>query len=158
MDEMEMIATPAYKKAFNAYLRRGMPIEWSLKAMAARGELSLKAAEHPTTHYVWRTHGDGRVRAMHAANNGRIFSWDYPPATGHPGEDYGCRCTAEPYVRGESEFAYQTVMSGMQDSPDKWGTADFVNISMMEGPRGGVGDDRKLQRCGQFLFLCPGEI
>ncbi len=30
MDEMEISRTPAYKKAFNEYLRRGTPIEWSL--------------------------------------------------------------------------------------------------------------------------------
>jgi hypothetical protein len=38
------------------------------------------------------------VRASHAANNGRIFAWDNPPETGHPGEDYGCRCTEEAYT------------------------------------------------------------
>jgi hypothetical protein len=31
---MDITHTLAYKKAFNAYLRRGTPIEWSLKAMA----------------------------------------------------------------------------------------------------------------------------
>ncbi|MFZ5930880.1 MAG: phage minor head protein [Pseudomonadota bacterium] len=133
MDEMEMIATPAYKKAFNDYLRRGVLVEWSLKQAAARGELSLKAAEHPSTHYVWRTRGDGRVRATHAANNGRIFAWDYPPATGHPGEDYGCRCVAEPYVRGESEFAYQTMMSAVHDSSPKWKLLNFVWHAIKHG-------------------------
>ncbi len=101
----------------NEYLRRGTPIEWSLKAAAQ---------EHPTTHYIWRTRGDNRVRASHAANNGKVFAWDNPPATKHPGEDYNCRCTAEPYVRGVSEFAYQTLVSGMLDSPDKWGTVTFT--------------------------------
>ena len=86
MDNMDITHTLAYKKAFDAYLRRGTPIEWSLKAMAA-------LLERPTTHYIWRTRGDGRVRASHAANNGRIFSWDNPPPMGHPGEDYNCRCT-----------------------------------------------------------------
>lgn len=84
----DIVYTPAYKKAFNLYLRRGIPIELSLKAALQ---------EHPTTHYIWRTRGDGKVRASHAANNGRIFSWDNPPPVGHPGEDFGCRCTAEPY-------------------------------------------------------------
>ena len=41
--------------------------------------------------------GDGKVRPSHAANDGRVFAWDDPPPTGHPGEDYGCRW-AEPYV------------------------------------------------------------
>jgi len=36
------------------------------------------------------------VRPDHAANDGQIFSWDISPPTGHPGEDYNCRCYAEP--------------------------------------------------------------
>jgi len=59
--------------------------------------LKAVALAHATTHYIWRTRGDNKVRASHAANNGKIFAWDNPPPTGHPGEDYGCRCTAEPY-------------------------------------------------------------
>lgn len=74
-----------YKRAFDAYLRRGVPIELALKQ------------DRATTHYIWRTRDDERVRPSHAANNGKIFAWDNPPPTGHPGEDYGCRCTAEPY-------------------------------------------------------------
>lgn len=68
-----------YRKAFTQYLRRGTAIC-----------ISHKAAEQPTTHYIWRTAGDDKVRSSHAANNGKIFSWDNPPETGHPGEDYGC--------------------------------------------------------------------
>lgn len=65
------------------------------------------------TQYVWSTAGDSRVRpaaGTHSANNhrrldGRTFSWDSPPvvdvATGrrcHPGQDFGCRCTAMPIL------------------------------------------------------------
>jgi SPP1 gp7 family putative phage head morphogenesis protein len=117
MTQPEIIHTQAYRKAFDLYLRRGTPIELSLKAVAQ---------EHPTTHYIWRTRGDNKVRASHAANNGRIFSWDSPPPTGHPGEDYNCRCTTEPYVRGESEFAYQALTSAVNDSSPKWKIRDFV--------------------------------
>lgn len=85
---MHIIETPAYRKAFVRYLRRGTPIDVSLKAYKQ---------EHPTTHYIWHTRGDDKVRPSHAANNGRIFAWNDPPATGHPGEAYGCRCWAEPY-------------------------------------------------------------
>lgn len=46
--------------------------------------------------YIWTTKLDDQVRPSHAANNGKIFSWDNPPSTGHPGEDYGCRCEAKP--------------------------------------------------------------
>lgn len=50
------------------------------------------------TKYTWRTVGDSRVRESHRENDGKVFSWDDPPPeTGHPGEDYQCRCIAEPY-------------------------------------------------------------
>lgn len=47
--------------------------------------------------YIWQTSGDERVREEHAANDGQLFDWDKPPATGHPGEDINCRCVAIPY-------------------------------------------------------------
>lgn len=46
--------------------------------------------------YVWRSMDDEKVRDSHAANDDRVFGWDDPPNTGHPGADYGCRCWAEP--------------------------------------------------------------
>lgn len=64
------------------------------------------------TKYVWSTSHDSRVRECHAELDGKIISWDDPPAmwyntkskgtvyTGrrcHPGEDYACRCCALPY-------------------------------------------------------------
>lgn len=45
--------------------------------------------------YIWIDSGDNRVRDTHRENNDRSFWWDQPPATGHPGEDILCRCTAE---------------------------------------------------------------
>ena len=44
--------------------------------------------------YTWETVGDDRVRAGHAAINGRVFRWD---ADGErPGEAPNCRCSARP--------------------------------------------------------------
>jgi SPP1 gp7 family putative phage head morphogenesis protein len=49
--------------------------------------------------YIWVTVGDDRVRESHARKNGRIYRWDKPPAdTGHPGQDYQCRCIAQPIL------------------------------------------------------------
>lgn len=56
--------------------------------------------------YVWRTSRDERVRGNprglypHARHNhwereGKVYSWDNPPAGGHPGQDIQCRCYAE---------------------------------------------------------------
>lgn len=81
--------SPLYRKAFVAYLRRGTPIPVTL-------ERYLKEAERSTRFYIWRTRKDGKVRPSHAENDGRVFSWDDPPETGHPGTSYGCRCWAEP--------------------------------------------------------------
>lgn len=46
------------------------------------------------THYRWSTSGDERVRDSHAENDGKIFAYDDPPETGHPGFDFNCRCVA----------------------------------------------------------------
>lgn len=104
-----------YQKAFRNYLRYGMSIE-----------RQMKAAEHPTTHYIWRTTGDDKVRATHAANNGKIFTWNNPPATGHPGEDYGCRCVAEPYKPELYESAFQILISIVDEGLRRWYYDDFV--------------------------------
>lgn len=52
------------------------------------------------THYIWRTAQDERVRETHAEREGKTFAWDDPPEGGAPGEDYQCRCFAEPDVEG----------------------------------------------------------
>lgn len=50
--------------------------------------------------YRWRTSKDERVRPTHRAHEGRVYRWDDPPEnTGHPGEDYNCRCTASPILK-----------------------------------------------------------
>lgn len=48
--------------------------------------------------YRWRTAGDARVRTSHAAREGKIFSWEAPPADGHPGVPINCRCHPEPVL------------------------------------------------------------
>ena len=42
------------------------------------------------THYRWRTILDGRERPSHHANDKKIFAWNKPPATGHPGNEINC--------------------------------------------------------------------
>jgi len=63
------------------------------------GQLTqLRQTSNGVTHYVWATAGDERVRPTHAANEGQTFAWDDPPATGHPGQDYNCRCVSLPIL------------------------------------------------------------
>ncbi|MBR1915956.1 MAG: minor capsid protein [Alphaproteobacteria bacterium] len=52
---------------------------------------------HEEDYYIWRTEGDDKVRDAHAAREGHIYNWHIPPVGGHPGEDYNCRCWAEPF-------------------------------------------------------------
>lgn len=116
----------AYRKAFEGYLRYGTPIDLAVKAEATE--------EHPTSYYIWRTQRDGRVRPSHRENEGKIFAWDDPPPTGHPGEDYGCRCWAEPYVPAAEEH-FNITMQGVSDEGPPWGSADFVYHYFFGGGR-----------------------
>jgi len=67
--------------------------------------------------YKWTARHDSRVRPCHRELNNKIFSWNNPPAdwyvtkskgivyTGrylHPGQAYGCRCTAKPVFEGDT--------------------------------------------------------
>lgn len=56
------------------------------------------------TEYLWRTSMDEAVREAHRRLEGTKHSWDDPPQVGqrlvHPGEDYNCRCTADPVIPG----------------------------------------------------------
>ena len=58
------------------------------------GLTEVRQGQVGITRYRWRTAEDERVRSSHAANNGRIFDWTSPPATGHPSSDVQCRCVA----------------------------------------------------------------
>lgn len=53
--------------------------------------------------YRWSTSGDERVRTSHAENDGKIFSYDDPPATGHPGHEINCRCVQIPVLDEKAE-------------------------------------------------------
>lgn len=42
------------------------------------------------THYIWSSCGDSSTCDECAKNNGKKFSWNNPPKTGHPGEGLCC--------------------------------------------------------------------
>ncbi|AVX05853.1 hypothetical protein MXMO3_03348 [Maritalea myrionectae] len=104
-----------YKNAFNDYLRYGTPIERSLKT---------KAQRH-SGYYIWTTRQDQKVRPSHAANHGKIFAWDNPPPTGHPGEGFGCRCRAVPYVPSSAE-QFEIKLHDVSDNGRAWSDIDYV--------------------------------
>lgn len=111
---MTLIDPQEYREAFVQYLRKGTPIRFETKNT------------QPTTHYIWRTRRDGKVRSSHAEREGQVFSWEDPPEGGHPGEDYGCRCTAEPYLPQTSEFM-EISLQGVSGGGAAWSSRDFVN-------------------------------
>ncbi|MGC6471407.1 MAG: phage minor head protein [Parvibaculales bacterium] len=106
-------SSPAYEKAFNHYLRTGTPVARTLKQA------------RPTTHYIWRTRRDSRVRPSHAENDGKVFAWNNPPPTGHPGEDYGCRCIAEPYY-GDIQETLSHILHDIQTTAPRWESHDMI--------------------------------
>ena len=60
-----------------------------------------------STHYIWRSAGDGDVRPLHRKLNGQVFSWDEPPVAAengvraHAGQVFNCRCVPEPVLPQE---------------------------------------------------------
>lgn len=57
-----------------------------------------------SSHYIWRTVLDGRVRKEHRRLEGKVIAWDDPPVAGpdgmkyHAGQGPRCRCFAEPII------------------------------------------------------------
>ena len=69
--------------------------------------------------YIWRTVGDERVRETHQEVDGDYYSWDEPPAEtdgNHPGEDYQCRCWAEPSLPEYLEFQASLLDAETEDA------------------------------------------
>ncbi|MFN0115325.1 MAG: phage minor head protein [Paracoccaceae bacterium] len=112
---MPVISVEAYRRAFGDYIRTGAPIRVAPKEVGTSGR------------HVWRTRRDDRVRLAHRINDGHLFDWTDPPVKGHPGEAFGCRCVAVPYVPGETEFAYFTLQTGFGPEVQPWTDLDFVN-------------------------------
>lgn len=68
--------------------------------------------------YEWQTSGDERVREEHVHNDGKVFRWDSPPPTGHPGEDIQCRCVAIPIFNLDEEEARLSKESEESERPE----------------------------------------
>ena len=85
---------PEYEVAFENYLKYGKPITIPYYLLEIKSIIQ---------HYIWRTQGDFRVRPSNAANNGKIFGWDKPPTTGHPGQSPNFRCRPEVVIASCAE-------------------------------------------------------
>ena len=78
---------------------------WNLRRLARDqttkeiGQLTqIRHTQAGFLRYYWVSAGDKRVRPTHAANDGQVFAWTDPPATGHPGTEILCRCQAAAVV------------------------------------------------------------
>jgi hypothetical protein len=84
--------------------------------------------------YIWRSQDDTRVRARHADYDDNVFAYSRPPDDGHPGQAYGCRCTAEPVWPEELsegfllEKAQQFLPISLDQKSEiqRWDTWDFI--------------------------------
>jgi SPP1 gp7 family putative phage head morphogenesis protein len=50
------------------------------------------------TSYVWKHSHKRNPRLVHVARDGKVFSWDEPPADGPPGTQPYCGCRAQGYI------------------------------------------------------------
>jgi SPP1 gp7 family putative phage head morphogenesis protein len=72
-------------------------------ARTASGLTMARSEFVGSTHYYWRTCGDGDVRESHKHMDGRIIAWAQAPEVEpgkhyHAGMIYNCRCYAEPII------------------------------------------------------------
>lgn len=116
-EEIRGIVADAWQKGTNVdvltkkFQERFGVSQWRARLIARdqvsklNGQLNmLRQTDQGITHYVWRTSLDERVRETHKSKEGERFAWAEPPDdTGHPGNDYQCRCTAEPDIESMLE-------------------------------------------------------
>lgn len=112
-DLSKMIAAGKPRGDVVKYIKSRMKVSDNRARFIGRQETSLytsklKEAQYKQAginEYIWKTVGDSRVRHDHRILNKKRFSWDNPPVvderTGKraaPGEDFNCRCVAQPVV------------------------------------------------------------
>jgi len=121
----------------------GVPVnpgEPAIKAILARYAESLtgffqKDAPCLGTHTL-RSADNSRIRAAYARkNDDQVFAWAAPPAGGHPGQDWNCRCTAEqtPDPQTVPDGAICDILTGDRLSAD-WPGVGRSELAPSHGP------------------------
>lgn len=115
---LEAVRKGARHETVSKLLTERMGVSKSRAKLIARDQIGKVTATFEkerqvrsgVTQYIWRTVRDNRVRERHEELQGKTFSWDDPPVvdpkTGrkaHPGEDFQCRCWAEPVLDKKEE-------------------------------------------------------
>lgn len=114
--------------------------------------------------YVWRTMEDGGVRDSHRFLEGTFHRWNSPPAIPrptkgggyilvklHPGEDFNCRCFAEPalgpeaadreYRPGAENFNTPDTVVKTEFNPANWGGEGIMQRVIIDTNNTGVKSD-----------------
>jgi len=100
----------AIQKATGATKSRAQFIARDQAAKVSGNLSKLRQEQVGITEYIWSTSRDERVvgnpaglyptgsagHMNHWAREGKTFKWAKPPADGHPGFAYGCRCVSVP--------------------------------------------------------------
>lgn len=89
-------------KAMTAQIQDRFNVAWNRAELIAtdqigkyNGDLTrVRSNDIGLKKFVWRTAGDGAVRAEDRANEGRVFTWKYGDSGDYPGSKIRCRCTA----------------------------------------------------------------
>lgn len=112
-------------KVLQSHQDSTIPYKVDMLANHFHGKLSeVRMRESGESRYVWVSMDDEKVRPSHAANDGKIFSFDNPPDTGHPGHDYNCRCGAAPIqVAGSGKIVIEIIKQLLSKSSKKVGQA-----------------------------------
>lgn len=117
----------------------------------------------------------GKVRDSHAGYDDQVFSWDKPPAGGHPGQAHNCRCFAEPIAPGSRNDVLLAELALPVEAPvdailrrlglravaiTPLGTAALAALAasdaMQEFTR--LATERRLQRAAEILGIDPGTV
>jgi SPP1 gp7 family putative phage head morphogenesis protein len=100
---------------WHSHLQRLRPIREAMEQHLLRGFAGLinelRQRGLGIRQYVWRSRDDGKVRSSHAHYDDQVFSWDDPPEGGHPGQEFNCRCHAEPYVADAATYTVEDPIS-----------------------------------------------
>ena len=158
-EKRQHLESAARRGAFESYIRHGRVPEAYERIAALVNEAKRLGGEvstevpiagapqgRPTTHYVWRTFGDDRVRSSHAARDGQVFSWTNPPEHGHPGSEPNCRCWPEPYYGHPAVpdvLLRLTPNSRIGTQQDSW-----TKIDILTRPDGSIAKSVFFQRDG----------
>jgi hypothetical protein len=106
--EIKLALEKAHPDATDQWLRnRATLIARTETARVSSVLTQARATRVGSTHYIWKTAGDGNVRESHQRLDNTTQAWNEPPLSdppghhSHPGQIWNCRCIALPILADE---------------------------------------------------------